>query len=139
LTRLVISLLINAIALAVAAYVIDGIEIVGEPTWVVVAVVAVIFGVVNTLIRPLVKLLTCLINVFTLGLFTLVINALMLLLTGWIAGQLDVGFLVDGFIPAFLGALLISVVSFVLSLILREPDDKRRKRKPQPQTRRDRW
>ena len=137
-SRLVISWLINAIALAAAAYFVPGIEITDDRAWVVVAVMAVIFGLVNALIRPLVKFLTCLINIFTLGLFTLVINALMLLLTGWIAGQLDVGFLVDGFLPAFLGALLISIVSFVLSLILRD-DDGRGKRKTRTETRRDRW
>ncbi|MBN1661311.1 MAG: phage holin family protein [Anaerolineae bacterium] len=138
-TRLVISLLINAIALVVAEFLIEGIWIVGEPRWAVVAVLAVIFGLVNALIRPLVKFLTCLINIFTLGLFTLVINALMLLLTGWIARALDLGFYVDGFVPAFLGALLISIVSWVLSLVLREPDDKRRKPKTRTETRRDRW
>jgi len=135
--RLLLSILINAIALAVAAYVIDGIEVVEEPAWAVLNVVAIIFGLVNALIRPLVKLVTCLINIFTLGLFTLVINTLMLLLTGWIAQQLDVGFVVEGFIPAFLGALLISVVSWLLSLILRDRDDGHRKRKPE--AKRDRW
>ena len=138
-SRLVLSLVINAIALVVAAYVIDGIEIVGEPRWAVVAVLAVIFGLVNALIRPLVKFVTCLINVFTLGLFTLVINALMLMLTAWIARQLDIGFQVDGFVPAFLGALLITIVSWVLSLVLRDRDDGRHKRKPKPESRRDRW
>ena len=137
--RLVISWLINAIALALAAYLINGIEIVGEPSWAVVAGMAIIFGLVNALIRPLVKLLTCLINIFTLGLFTLVINALMLLLAAWIAGQLGVGFDVNGFWAAFLGALLITVVSWVLSLILREPDDRHRREKTRTQTRRDRW
>ncbi|MFN2186095.1 MAG: phage holin family protein, partial [Anaerolineae bacterium] len=61
-------------------------------------------------------------NVITLGLFTLIINALMLWLSGWIAQQLDVGFRVDGFLWAFLGGLVISVVSFVLSLIFKDRD-----------------
>jgi putative membrane protein len=89
---------------------------------------AVIFGLVNALIRPLIKLLTCLINAITLGLFTLVINALMLWLSSWIAGQLDVGFHVSGFGAAFLGALLISIVSLVLGFLLRDDSDRRRKR-----------
>ena len=125
--RLLISWLINAAALALAARVIPGIETTGENTWLAVALMAVIFGLVNALIRPLVKFLTCLINMITLGLFTLVINTLMLLLSSWIAGQLNVGFRVDGFIPAFLGALLISVVSFVLSVIFRDRGGQRRR------------
>jgi len=96
---------------------------------------AVIFGLVNALIRPLVRFLTCLINVITLGLFTLVVNALMLWLSGWIAQQLNVGFKVDGFIAAFLGALLISFVSFVLSLFFRDGD---RSQEPRD-SRRERW
>ena len=78
------------------------------------------------MIRPLVKFLTCLINIITLGLFTLVINALMLLLSSWIAGQVGIGFQVDGFGAAFLGALLISVVSMALNLIFRKDDRDRR-------------
>jgi putative membrane protein len=117
-----ISWLINAAALALAAWLIPGISITGDNAWLAVALMAVIFGLVNALIRPLVQFLTCLINMITLGLFTLVINTLMLMLSSWIAGQLNVGFRVDGFIPAFLGALLISVVSFVLSVIFRDRD-----------------
>jgi putative membrane protein len=116
----IISLLINAVALAVAAWLVPGITASGETSWeqiTVLAVMALIFGLVNALIRPLVRLLACLINIVTLGLFTLVINAGMLWLSSWIAGKLGVGFHVDGFIPAFLGALLISAVSLVLNLI----------------------
>ena len=118
--KLLITWFINAVALALAAWLIPGIRIEDQQAWVAVALMAVIFGLVNALIRPLVKFLTCLINIITLGLFTLVINTLMLWLSGWIAEQLNVGFQVDGFIPAFLGALLISVVSFVLNLFFRD-------------------
>jgi len=135
--RLVVSWFINAVALALAAWLIPGISVTEDRAWVAVAVMAVIFGLVNALIRPLVKLLTCLINVFTLGLFTLVINALMLWLSSWIAGQLGVGFRVENFLAAFLGALLISVVSFLLNIFFRE-DDRSRRRRP-PDRRRDRW
>lgn len=135
--RLVFSWFINAVALALAAWLIPGISVTEDRAWVAVAVMAVIFGLVNALIRPLVKLLTCLINVFTLGLFTLVINALMLWLSSWIAGQLGVGFRVENFLAAFLGALLISVVSFLLNIFFRE-DDRSRRRRP-PDRRRDRW
>ncbi len=120
---LLISWLVNAIALAVAVWLLPGIYVDDANAWVAVAVMAVIFGLVNALIRPLVKFLTCLINVITLGLFTLVINALMLWLSGWIAQQLNVGFRVDGFLWAFIGALVISVVSFVLNLFFKRGDD----------------
>lgn len=123
--RLLISWLINAAALALAARFIPGIEITSDRAWVAVALMAVIFGLVNALIRPLVKFLTCLINMITLGLFTLVINTLMLMLSGWIAEQLSVGFRVAGFLPAFLGALLISVVSFVLSVIFKDRGERK--------------
>ena len=125
--RLLISWLINAAALALAAWVVEGIEITSDSAWVAVALMAVIFGLVNALIRPLVRFLTCLINMITLGLFTLIINTLMLMLSGWIAEQLNVGFRVNGFLPAFLGALLISVVSFVLSLIFKDGGGRKRR------------
>jgi putative membrane protein len=129
LVKLIISWLINAAALALAAAIVPGIETTSDEAWVAVALMAIIFGLVNALIRPLVKLLTCLINALTLGLFTLVINALMLWLSSWIAGQLAIGFRVDGFVPAFLGALLITVVGFVLNLVFREDDKRRRRRR----------
>jgi putative membrane protein len=121
---LLISWLVNAIALAVAVWLLPGIYVEDGNAWIAVALMAVIFGLVNALIRPLVKFLTCLVNVITLGLFTLVINALMLWLSGWIAQQLNVAFRVDGFLWAFIGALVISVVSFVLNLFLGRGDDK---------------
>jgi len=120
---LLISWLVNAIALAVAVWLLDGINVVGDNAWLTLALVAVIFGLVNALIRPLVRFLTCLVNLITLGLFTLVINALMLWLSGWIAQQLNIGFEVKNLWWAFLGALIISVVSFVLNLIFGRRDD----------------
>jgi putative membrane protein len=133
--RLVISWFINALALGAAVWLVPGIYVEDQNAWAAVALMAVIFGLVNALIRPLVRFLTCLINVITLGLFTLVVNALMLWLSGWIAQQLNVGFRVDGFIAAFLGALLISFVSFVLSLFFRDGD---RSQEPRD-SRRERW
>ena len=122
--RIVISWFINAVALAVAVWLLDGIDVTGESAWLTLALVALIFGLVNALIRPLVKLLTCLINVLTLGLFTLVINAAMLMLSGWIAQQFALGFEVRNFWWALLGALIISMVSFVLNLIFKKDDDR---------------
>jgi putative membrane protein len=80
--------------------------------------VAVVFGIVNAFVRPLLKLLSCPIIFLTLGLFTLVLNALMLMLTAWVGAQLGIDFKVDGFWAAFLGALLVSIVSTVLSWLI---------------------
>jgi putative membrane protein len=76
-----------------------------------------IFGVVNVVIRPIIILLSLPLEIITLGLFTFVINAFMLLLTSWIAQGMGVGFRIDGFLPAFVGALIITIVSFVLSRV----------------------
>ena len=110
--------LINAIALYVATLIVPGIE--AEGGWPTLIVTALVFGLVNALIRPLISFLTCPLIVLTLGLFTLVINALMLLLASAVANWLDFPFRVDGFGPAFWGALVITIVSFILSLVLRE-------------------
>lgn len=120
--RFLIRLLINAVALAAAERLIDGITYTGE--WIWLLAVALIFGFVNATISPLLKMLTCPLILLTLGLFTLVINGLMLQLTAYLAGFFDLSFKVEGFWPAFLGALVISVVSFVLSALLGEPDKK---------------
>jgi len=116
----VIQLLINAGALYVAVLIVDGLDFSfdSEQAWLKFVVVALIFGLVNTFVKPILKLLTLPITMITLGLFLLVINALMLLLTGWISDQLDLGFVVDGFFPALLGAIVISIVGFLLSMVI---------------------
>ena len=116
----IIQLLINAGALYVAVLVIDGLDFSfdGETAWLKFVVVAFIFGLVNTFVKPILRLLTLPITMMTLGLFLLIINALMLLLTGWISDQLDLGFVVDGFLPALLGAVVISIVGFLLSTVI---------------------
>ena len=76
------------------------------------------FGLVNSLLRPILTVLTCPLIVLTLGLFTLVINALMLLVTGWLSARWDLGFTVQGFWAAFLGGLVVGFVSLLLSLAL---------------------
>ena len=107
-------LLINAAALWVAIQLVDGIEHRGS--WWSLLFVSLVFGLLNASIRPLLKLLSLPIIILTLGLFIFVINALMLLLTGWVSGQLNLGFYVNGFWDAFVGGFIISVVSFLLSL-----------------------
>jgi putative membrane protein len=109
--HIILRILINAGALWLAAIVVPGIRAGGVGS---IFAIALVFGFVNVLIRPVMKLLTCPIILLTLGLFTLVVNALMLMLTAWIGRQLGIDFAVDGFIPAFLGALLVTVVSTVL-------------------------
>lgn len=115
---LLIRLLINAVALYVATRIVPGLTFDG--LWTTLAIVAFIFGVVNALVRPLLEVLTCPLILLTLGLFTFVINALMLMLTGAIADQLNLGFHVAGFIPALLGSVVISLASFVLNLVVSE-------------------
>jgi putative membrane protein len=122
--KLILRWLINAVALYVAAELVPGIHTDGG--WQVLAVMALIFGLVNALIRPILKLLTCPLIMLTLGLFTLVINALMLQLASWLGRQLGLGFYVAGFWPAFWGALVISVVSFVLTMLIGDEDEERK-------------
>lgn len=119
--KLLIRWLIVAIALVVAVWLIPGIRIEDTSAWIAVGVMAVILGLVNAIIRPILAFLSCGCIVATMGLFMLVINALTLWLSSWIAVEwLDIGFYVDGFWPAFLGGIVVSVVSFVLSLFLKE-------------------
>ena len=80
--------------------------------------VGVVFGVVNAVVRPVVKLFSLPFILLTLGLLIFVINALMLMLTSWLSEQLGLGFSVDGFWTAVVGALIITVVSWVLELVL---------------------
>jgi putative membrane protein len=115
----------NAGALWVAVWLLQDITLTGDSTgkkaWTLL-LVALLFGLVNFVVKPVVKLLTLPLFILTLGLITLVINALMLLLTSWLADKLDLGFHVDGFWTAVLGALIISVVSWALNLALPDKD-----------------
>lgn len=113
---LVLRTIINAGALFVAAELISGIHYDGLQA---ILLAAMVFGLINALIRPLTLVVTCLINVLTLGLFTLVVNALMLLLTSWFAEQLSIGFHVESFWAAFWGAIIISIASWALSRFVR--------------------
>ena len=109
-------LLINAAALWAATRLVSGISFDGD--WRLLFVVALIFGVINVSLRPILKLLTLPLLILTLGLFTFVLNALMLWLTGAMSDALDLGFHVDGFAPAFIGGLVVTVISFLLSLFI---------------------
>ncbi|MGH3926998.1 MAG: phage holin family protein, partial [Pseudonocardiaceae bacterium] len=114
--QLIIRLVVNAIALWMATLIVTGVDIDAASTQdevLTILAVAVVFAVVNVLVRPIVRLFSLPLYVLTLGLFTLVVNALMLLLTSWIADKLNVPFTVDGFWAALLGGLVVSFVSWV--------------------------
>jgi putative membrane protein len=117
----VIWVVVNACALAVAAGLLDGIRVTGKTTQeqvVTLVVVALIFGLVNAVVEPIVKLLSLPFIILTLGLFLVVINALMLMLTSWISGELGHRFVVEGFWTAILGAVIITISTWILEAVL---------------------
>ncbi|MEU9196642.1 phage holin family protein [Streptomyces hundungensis] len=121
----VVKTIANAAALAVAIWLVKNITLTGDSTGkkaLTLVLVALLFGVVNFVVKPVVKLLSFPLFILTLGLITLVVNALMLLLTSWLADKLDLSFHVEGFWTAVVGALIISVVSWAMHIVL--PDDK---------------
>lgn len=123
--RLLVRWLATAAAVAAAAWLLPGITVQGGLP--ALLAVALILGLANALVRPILRRLACGLIVLTLGLFIFVINALMLLLTEWIASELGIGFSVDGFVTALLGAVVIGMVSFLLSVLL--PDERPRRRR----------
>ncbi|NEB93745.1 phage holin family protein [Streptomyces bauhiniae] len=123
--NLLVKTIANAGALAVAVWLIDKITLTGGSTGEkagTLIVVALVFGLVNLLVKPVVKVLTFPLFILTLGLITLIVNALMLLLTSWVCGRLHLSFHVDGFWTAVLGGLIVSVVSWALNLVLPDED-----------------
>lgn len=127
-SRFFVRLAINAVALYAAIQLVDGIH--AETThWLAILGLALIFGVLNALLRPLITLLTCPLVILTLGLFTLLINTLMFYLAGVIGRLFDIGFTVSGFWPAFLGGLITSIVSVILSMVFKEELNPARERR----------
>lgn len=126
----VIRILINAFAIWLTTLFVSGFEVVGADTdggrVVILIVVGLIFGLVNSIVRPIVAIFSIPLYILTLGLFTLVVNALMLLLTAWITGQTDWGIRIDGFWVAVLAALVISIISFLVTLVVPGARDERR-------------
>jgi putative membrane protein len=123
--RFLIWVVVNALALGVAVWLLDGISISGAATEdqvIRLVLVALIFGVVNAVVEPIVKLFSLPFIILTLGLFLIVINALMLMLTSWIAGEVGLGFTVDGFWTAVLGGIIITISTWILEAVL--PDGK---------------
>jgi putative membrane protein len=117
-TKFILRWIINAVALYLAVYLIPGVNLQGG--WVSIVWLALIFGLINAFLRPLLKLLTCPLIVLTLGLFTLLINTFLFWLTSQVGQAFGIGFTVNGFWPAFFGGLIVTVVSVVLSVILKD-------------------
>ncbi|HLV73217.1 putative membrane protein [Actinomadura hallensis] len=123
--KILIRLVISAVALWVAEMLLDGIELTAGTTTervLTLLAVAAIFGVVNAVLKPIIKVLGCAFYILTLGLFALVVNAALLVLTSWLAGELDLPFHVEWFWPAFWGAIIIGVVSWLLNLFVSDDD-----------------
>ena len=127
--RFLLRVLASAAALAVATAVVPGIELQAASLTsriLTLVGVALIFGVVNAVIKPIVKIVGCIFYVLTLGLIGLVVNGLLLWLTSWVAGKLNLPFHVTGFWPAFWGAIIVGVVSWLLGILISDRD------KPEP-------
>ena len=119
--KVLIRVLITAASLFVATAVVPGIQLLAASTVskvTTLVVVALIFGVVNAVLKPIVKAIGCLFYILTLGLIGLVVNALLLLLTSWVAAKLSEPFHITGFWPAFWGAIIVGVVGWLLSITL---------------------
>src|SRR6516162_418357 len=127
--RFLLRVLASAAALAVATAVVPGIELQAASLTsriLTLIGVALIFGVVNAVIKPIVKIVGCVFYILTLGLIGLVVNGLLLWLTSWVAGKLNLPFHVTGFWPAFWGAIIVGVVSWLLGILISDRD------KPEP-------
>jgi putative membrane protein len=123
--KILIHVVITAIALWVATLVVGGIEVASDSTPRKIGtliVVAVVFGLINAFLKPVVKKLGCVFYIITLGLFALVVNALLLWLASWVADRLNVPFHVSGFWAAFWGAIVVGLVSWLLGIVV--PDDR---------------
>lgn len=121
--KVLLRVAITAVALFVATAVVPGIQLLAGTTLskvTTLVVVALIFGVTNTVLKPVVKTLGCVFYVLTLGLFGLVVNGLLLWLTSWVAGKLSEPFHITGFWPAFWGAIIVGLAGWLLSITLGE-------------------
>jgi putative membrane protein len=120
---LILRLLITAAALFVATALVPGIQLQAGTTLakvITLVVVALIFGVVNAVLKPIVKTVGCIFYILTLGLIGLVVNGLLLWLCSWIAGKLTLPFHITGFWPAFFGAIIVGLVGWILNLLLED-------------------
>ena len=121
--KFVLRVLISAAALGVATWLVPGIVLHASTTpkkILTVLAVALIFGIVNAVIKPIVKTIGCVFYVLTLGLIGLVVNGLLLWLVSWVAGQLKLPFHITGFWPAFWGAIIVGIVGWLLNLVVHD-------------------
>ena len=128
-------MLVSAVALGVATWAVPGIELLAGSGWTRVGTllaVAAIFGLINATLKPLIKVVGCAFYVLTLGLIALVVNGLLLWLTSVIAGDLTLPFHVTGFWPAFWGAIIVGLVSWVLNLLIGDKRRRNNKNEPPP-------
>jgi putative membrane protein len=123
--KILLRILVSAAALGVAAWVVPGIKLSGHGTAAQVLtllIVAVIFGLVNAVLKPVIKTVGCAFYILTLGLVAIVVNGLLLWLTSYLAGQLDEPFHITGFVPALEGALIVGVVTWLIHLVIGDED-----------------
>ena len=121
--RFLLRVLVSAAALGVATWVVSGITLPAASGWSkagTLLVVALIFGIINATLKPLIKVVGCAFYVLTLGLAALIVNGLLLWLTSWVAGKLSLPFHITGFWAAFWGAIIVGLVSWVLNLFIRD-------------------
>jgi putative membrane protein len=126
---IILRILVSAAALGVAAWVVPGIVVSGHSTASkagTLLVVAIIFGIINMLLKPIIKTIGCAFYVLTLGLVAVVVNGLLLWLASWVAGKLNLPFHITGFVAALLGALIVGVVSWALHLVIPDRWDGKR-------------
>jgi putative membrane protein len=121
---------LNAAALWVATALIPGLDFTGGPGRLLL--VAAVFGIVNSTLRPMLTILTCPLIILTLGLFTFILNAVMLMVTGWLSESWNLGFAVSGFWAAFFGGLVVGLVSMLLSVGLKEKKSRVTSRESRP-------
>jgi putative membrane protein len=126
---IILRILVSAAALGVAAWVVPGIVVSGHSDASkagTLLVVAIIFGIINMLLKPIIKTIGCAFYVLTLGLVAIVVNGLLLWLASWVAGKLNLPFHITGFVAALVGALIVAVVSWVLHLVIPDKWDGKR-------------
>ena len=118
--KLIIRWITASAALFAAAYLVPGIRVEDPNAWKIYIITALILGLVNAIVRPLLSIMSCPLIILTLGLFVLVINGVSFLLAARIAGSMGIGFYVDGYWSAFLGALVVSIVSVIINLFIKD-------------------
>jgi len=126
---IILRILVSAAALGVAAWAVPGIVVSGHSNASkagTLLVVAIIFGIINMLLKPIIKTIGCAFYVLTLGLVAIVVNGLLLWLASWVAGKLDLPFHITGFVAALVGALIVAVVSWGLHLVIPDRWDGKR-------------